>query len=149
VKLSPKAQKDKRKHIMLFWTLILTFGIILSGAFIGEWLHGQFFIPSIAIFFLLGLALTYFTIKEKVKGLLKKLLILTGSSGAGFFIFVILHNLFYALGIITSHIIILKYLMEFLHVVFFLVAVIVCPLGFLVGTIGSIVQFFKGYNRNI
>ena len=118
---------------------------------------GQFFIPPVRelfmgselflvpfiVFSLLGLALTFLTVREKIEGKLKKFLILVGVSSAGFFISVFLHNAFYALGIIASQIIVLRYLMEALNVAFFIIAIFLCPLSFLVGVVGSIVLFIK------
>jgi len=93
-------------------------------------------IPGIVLCFLAAtipvIAFTY-TLRE-----LKKFLILLGASVGGFFIFVVLHNAFYALGIITSHIIVLCHLMEALSVVSFCIAVFLCPAAFLVGAVGSI-----------
>ena len=72
--------------------------------------------------------------------MLKKFLLLTGASFIGFFVFIFLHNLVYGL---------------FIHFwgadfwnggdepFFFIMAIIVCPLGFLVGAIGSIVLAVK------
>ena len=57
----------------------------------------------------------------------------------GFFVFVVLHNAFYALAILTNHIAALSHLMEVFHVVFFIIAVFLCPATFLVGAVGSIV----------
>jgi len=94
---------------------------------------------------LLGIALCYVAILvlfiawTKRWSEMKKFLILSGISFVGFFIFVILHNAFYALGKITEHIVVLKYLMEVLHVIFFLIAIFVCPMGVLVGIIGYFV----------
>jgi len=82
-----------------------------------------------------------------VEGTLKKFLILAGGSAVLFFISVVLHNLFYALGTVTGHITLLKYLTGTFDVAFFLIAVIVCPIGFLVGVVGSIVLFVKGRRR--
>ena len=96
---------------------------------------------------LLGVALIVFTLKEKVPGLLKKFLLLTGASAAGLFISILLHNAVYGL---------------FIHFfgadfwdrtgladepVFFIIAVIVCPAGFLVGAVGSIVIGIKRLRR--
>ncbi len=64
-------------------------------------------------------------------------------SFSGFFISVFLHNAFYALSIITSSIVVLSYLMGALDVIFFLIAVFACPLGFLVGVIGNMVLFVR------
>jgi uncharacterized membrane protein (UPF0136 family) len=69
----------------------------------------------------------------------KKFLILVLTSVIGFFIFVFLHNAFYALTILTNHIAALSHLMEAFHVVFFIIAVFLCPATFLVGVVGSIV----------
>ncbi|MDO8886766.1 hypothetical protein [Candidatus Oleimmundimicrobium sp.] len=143
INLFTKNQKGISMLTTVFWTFIATFVLIVSGTFLGEWLRGPYFIPAIATFFLLGGALIFFTLKEKVEGRLKKFLILAGGSAVLFFVSVLLHNLFYALGTITSHITFLKYLVEALHVAFFLIAVILCPIGFLVGVVGSIVLFIK------
>ena len=145
--LFTKSQKGISMLTTVFWTFIATFVLIVSGAFVGEWLMGPYFIPAIAIFFLMGAALIFFTLKEKIEGLLKKFLILAGGSAVLFFVSVLLHNLFYALGTITGHITLLKYLIEIIHVAFFLIAVILCPIGFLVVVIGSIVLFVKRGKR--
>jgi len=133
----------KRTFILkvVFLALIATFFIIVIGTYFMEWLRGAPFIPAIAIFSLLGAALIFLAMKEKE--MLKKFLLLTGASSAGFFVFVLLHNFFYGLGVITSNITILKYLMEILHIAFFVIAVFICPIGFLVGVIGSLVLFTK------
>jgi len=85
-------------------------------------------------------ALIVLTVREKVGGTLKKFFLLTGASSAGFFVSILLHNLVYGL---------------FIHFfgegfwnggdepVFFIMAIIVCPLGFLVGAVGSIVLGVK------
>ncbi len=132
---------------LIFWALI--------GVFI--FMIGQFFIPPIRdlfkgselflvpfiVFCLLGMVLIFLTIREKIKGLLKLFLLLTGISAAGFFVSVFLHNAFYALGIIASQIIVLSSLMEALNVLFFIIAIFACPLGFLAGLVGSIMLLVK------
>ena len=102
-----------------------------------------FIIISGSIFFLLGVVLIFLTVKEKVRGILKKFLLLTGASAAGFFVSVFLHNAFYGLAIMTNHITVLSHSMEVLHVAFFIMAIVVCPIGFLVGVVGSIVLAIK------
>jgi len=74
-------------------------------------------------------------------------LILLGASVGGFIVFVVLHNLFYALTILTSHITALSHVMEVFHVAFFIIAVFLCPAAFLVGVVGSIVLAIKGRRR--
>ena len=142
-----KKIRKTKYYKSIFWILLIAFIVVLSQFFIPavtEILQGSllFLLPH-AIFSVLGAALIFFTIKEKVEGKLKIFLILTGISSAGFLIGIVLHNFIYALAIITKDIAILSYSMEILHAAFFLIAVIVCPIGFLIGAIGSIVLFFK------
>lgn len=73
----------------------------------------------------------------------KSFLFLTGASVVGFLVSVLLHNFFYALAVVTEHIAALHYLFEFLHAIFFLVAVFVCPLVFVVGVVGGLVTYFR------
>ena len=137
----------KKSLITTFWALMGMFIVILCQFFVPvfqELFRGSLlFLSPFLIFSLLGGLLIFLTRKEKIEGKLKKLLILTGASAAGFFIFVLLHNVFYALGVIVSGIIILRYLAEILSVTSFLIATIVCPLGFLIGALGSIIIFVK------
>ena len=69
----------------------------------------------------------------------RRFLILTAASFAGFFIFVLLHNAFYALGVVTGDIPGVSHFLEFSHVAFFCLAVFICPPGFAVGAVGSII----------
>ncbi len=132
----------------LFWALIGAFVLIVCFFFI-EPLNDLFggsvlFLTPFAVFFLLGVALLVFTLREKVAGRLKAFFLLTAASAAGVFVFVLLHNGFYALGTVGGHIPVLGPVLEFLHAAFFIVAIIVCPLGFLTGVIGSIVLRIRG-----
>ncbi len=132
---------------LIFWALVGIFIVIASVFFIPAFrelaMGFLFIIISGVVFFLLGVALIVLTVKEKVGGIPKKFLILTGASPAGFLVSILLHNAFYGLGIITSHITVLSQLMEVLHVAFFCLAIFVCPIGFLVGAVGSIVLAIK------
>ena len=95
------------------------------------------------LFLLLGIALIFLALKSKVKKKLKVFFILTGASAAGFLVSVVLHNLLYGLGVLLSSFPVLSYLMEILHVIFFLIGVIGCPVVFLVGMIGTIIILAK------
>ena len=131
----------KKNIKIIFWLLIVSFLFILCQFFVPglrDVFRGTtFFLGPMIIFFLLGLVLVVFTVRERVEGKLKKFLLLTGSSAAGFFAFVFLHNAFYALNVVFGHITALNYLTEILGVTFFLVAIFVCPLGFLAGIAGT------------
>jgi len=124
----------------LFWALIAVFVFVVC-LFLIEPLNDLFggsglFLAPFAVCFLLAVALLVFTLREKVAGLLKSFFLLTAASAVGVFVFILLHNAVYGL---------------FIHFfgegfwnggdepVFFILAVIVCPLGFLTGAVGSIV----------
>ena len=130
----------------IFWALVVIFIFIMSYFVIPALRTREFFrFVSVfgIIFFLLGIALIFFTIREKTKGLLKKFLILTGASAIGIPIGVILHNLFYALFIVWFGADFWERTGLGDEPFFFILALIVCPIAFLVGVIGSIVLFIK------
>lgn len=143
--LATESQKENVLTVT-FYLLVVVFVLTISIIFIPafrEFVSGTFMIISGVILVILGSMLIGLTLVQKVKGKLKKLLILTGASAAGFFVFVLLHNIFYALGQVASHITILSYLMKAFEVVFFLVAIFASPIGFLIGVIGTIVLLNK------
>ena len=105
-----------------------------------------FLLPFI-VFFLSGIALVFLTLKGKVRGMLKKFLILTGASSAGFFVSVLLHNLIYGLFIYWFGPDFWQRIGLGDEPFFFIVAIFVCPIGFLVGVIGSIILFIKERKR--
>jgi hypothetical protein len=125
----------------LFWALIAVFVLIVCFFFIEpfrELIEGsELFLSPFIIFFLLGIALLVFSLREKAEGLLKAFFLLTAASAVGILVFILLHNAVYGL---------------FIHFFgegfwggtgdepfFFILALIVCPLGFLVGAVGTIV----------
>ena len=73
----------------------------------------------------------------------KYFLVLTGASLIGFFLFAVLHNVFYGLGQMAADLVVLKYLLDSLNVVSFLVAILLCPAGLLLGAIGSVIMYLK------
>lgn len=86
--------------------------------------------------FIIGIALIVFIVKRVEKGLLRKFLLTMGASVVGFPIFVLLHNVVYGMFI---HFFGNDFWTGGDEPFFFIMAVIVCPLGFVVGVIGSIV----------
>ncbi len=126
-----------------FWALVGIFVVIVSVFVIPslrELIMGFLFITiSGVVVFLLGVALIFFTVKEKVRGKLKKFLILTGASSAGFFVSVLLYNAIYGLFIHWFGADFWDRIGLADEPVFFIMAIIVCPIGFLVGAVGRIV----------
>jgi O-antigen ligase len=136
----------------IFWVLVGIFVLLLAYFLIPAFQDRVSFIASslIILLFLLGGALFFMVWRSDIQGALRKFLLLTGASALGFLISVFLHNAFYALGVVTnsfnevfSLMGIIHYIMEGLHVVFFLIAIPVCPIVFLIGVVGSIVFLLK------
>ena len=102
---------------------------------------------------LLGLALCYIAAISIILAFvhcwrkLKYFLILMSASLLGFVVFVVLHNAFYALGQMAANLIILSWLLEFFHAVFFIIAILVCPAGFLIGMAGSIITTITYFTK--
>jgi len=124
----------------IFWALVGVFVIFVSMIFtLGDLLFGEYnptlmgyiFVSSGGVVLTgLGVTLLILTAKTKVGGTLKKFLLLTEASFVGFLISGILHN-------------VISGLTNFEEPVFFIIATIVCPIGLLVGAIGSIVLAVK------
>lgn len=131
-----------------FWALVGIFVVIASAIVIPApvFIKRRIF-PFIAFFviafFLLGLGLIFLTLKQKVGGMLKKFLILTGASSAGFFVSVLLHNFIYGLLVYWFGADFWDRIGLADEPFFFFLAIIVCPVGFLIGAVGSIVLFIK------
>jgi hypothetical protein len=126
-----------------FWALVAVFVIIICffaiSAF-GELPRGLWFLTPFALFFLLGAALIVFSVRGSASGGLKKFFLLTGASAAGILVSIVLHNLVYGL---FEHFAGADFWNGGDEFFFFTLAVIVCPLGFLVGVVGTIVLSVK------
>jgi len=119
-----------KKTKSIFYSLIIIFILLIISFIIFERL---FIIKAILgiLFLILGIFLIIFARKEKKK--LKFFSILTGISAIAPLLGSILHNLFYALAIKFEN---LKLLFETLHAGFFIIALVVAPITFVIGVIG-------------
>ena len=70
---------------------------------------------------------------------IKKFIILLIISISGFPVSVLLHNLLFGLGKMYAENPALSQLFESLHVLFFIIAILICPPGILIGGVGSLV----------
>ena len=77
----------------------------------------------------------------------RKFLILAAASLAGFFVFVVLENLSYALGQMAADASFGRHLGEFFHGFFFCIALFVCPAGLFVGVVGSFVAAAANFRK--
>ncbi|OGO00420.1 MAG: hypothetical protein A2Y59_00370 [Chloroflexi bacterium RBG_13_52_14] len=105
-------------------------------------MNWAFLVVTVALF-LTGIALIVFAVKRIEKGLLRNFLLTAGASLTGLPIFALLHNLLYGSSIYPFVMGFRGRLSMAEEPVFFLLATLVCPLGFFVGTIGSAVIALK------
>ncbi|MEN8252270.1 MAG: hypothetical protein ABFQ53_01685 [Patescibacteria group bacterium] len=131
-----------------FWLVVGLFIFMMSEIFMPDLLmQKEVFLSSILLFAIVSTVLAWLTWKSDIKGKLRLFLLLSGTCGTGFMISVVLHNLLYAMSILTEDIFLLKYFFEALHVFFFLVGVFVCPTGLLIGIGGAIWEVFRGSDK--
>jgi hypothetical protein len=124
----------------IFWALVAVFVVVVGIMFIGMPLHGYVLFAGLAVFFGLGVTLLVLAARAKLKKMLKAFLLLTGASAAGMPLFVVLHNLVYGLFIYFFGEGFWSGIGD--EPFFFIMAVLVSPIAFLVGAIGSIVLNF-------
>ena len=136
-----------KRNQAAFWALVGVFIIVIIVYVIPiarELILGGAFLLGAGISFLIfGSALIYFTLKSDVKRLLKKFLLVTGASAVGIPVGVILHNVIYGLFIYFFGDNFWERIGTSDEPVFFVLATIVCPLAFLVGTISSIILMIR------
>ncbi len=136
----------KKSLIIVFWILVGIFILLVcqftipSLRFLTRWF--LFPVPFI-VFFLLGITLIVLTLREKIRGKLKNFLLLVGSSATGIFPFILLHNLVYGLFIFFFGENFWQRTGLGDEPVFFILALLVCPIAFLIGAIGSGVLLLK------
>ena len=121
------SQKNRLKRIV--YALIVLFILNLLNSFVPP-PYGIVFLPFSLVYIVLGIVLIFLTLKSGVERKLRVFLLLTGFSSAGL-VLGFLHGFFAILGF------------EIVDVILFYLAVIVAPILFLIGAIGSIVMFRK------
>ena len=137
--------KRKKKDLtkIVFYKMIIVFILMLIFFFFPD--AELFTLAAIAglIFFILGIVLLILTLKKKKKNKQRKFLLMTSIGSIGVLAGSILHNLLYAMAILTQETLLLSWLFEFLHAAFFIFSLIVCPILFIVGTIGTVIHYRK------
>ncbi len=147
-------EKSKNPFFLIstiFWSLVFSFTLIIGIIFSPNDIRRTLF-PLVMIFgiilFLLGIALVFFTLKNKITGKLKKFLLLMGGAAAGFIPGVLLHNLVYGLFILIFGADFWDKTSGGDEPFFFIFAIIICPLVFLIGTIGGAYYLRKNKNKD-
>jgi len=108
---------------------------------------GLFLLISGALLLSLGTTFLVLTIKGKTKGISRKFQLLTGASAIGIPLSIFLHNAIYGLFIQWFGADFWDRIGLGDEPFFFIMAIVVCPIGFLVGAVGSIVLAIKKFRR--
>jgi len=137
--LGPTSTKNSRR-VTLLWILICC-GCLIAAFIVG--ISGN--LPGLALCYVAAISIILAFVHSWRR--VKYFFILLGASLVGFFIFVVLHNVFYGLGQMAADINILAQLLDFFHAVFFIIATLVCPAGFLVGVVGSLITMIVHFKK--
>jgi uncharacterized membrane protein len=77
----------------------------------------------------------------------KSFFILLVASLAGFLLLAVLQKVLYGLAESASEVVVLVQVLGYLELVFFLIAIFVCPSGVLIGVVGSVVLALSRFRR--
>ncbi|MBL7142164.1 MAG: hypothetical protein ISS83_00645 [Candidatus Pacebacteria bacterium] len=138
----------KKPFVIILGALMVVFlYVVASFQILGQTFNSFWrpvlFLISFLIFFLLSIILIVFTFRKKVGGKLKKFLLLTGISPLVMVVSVILHNLVYGLFIFLFGESFWERIGLGDEPFFFLLAIVVCPIAFLIGLLGSVILLIK------
>jgi hypothetical protein len=125
---------------IVFWLLVADWLLLTARILMPERIgisRGSF-LPHLGSVLVLGVVLGWLVLKnEGLKGGLRKWLLVTSGSAVGIFVGVILHNLLYAAAEVTKEVPVIHQAVELLSGGFFIVAIVVCPVGLVVGAVMS------------
>ena len=128
------------RRVTILWVAICC-GFLMAAFVVG--ISGN--LPGVALCYLAAISIILAFVHSWRR--VKYFFILLSISLVGFFVFVVLHNVFYGLGQMAVDINILAQLLDFFHAVFFIIATLVCPAGFLIGVVGSVVTMIAYFKK--
>lgn len=140
--MKTKSLVEKKFYLLLkIFVIIVAYFLIPFSPPPLNYIRAALF-PVVAIvglvFLVQGIRLALIARKEK--GKLKLFLMITGIAAVAPLPFALLHNVFYGLAIAFEN---LKYVFEPLSATSFIIAIIIAPLLFIAGVVGSIILFKK------
>lgn len=134
-----------RAVVSVFWALVAVFVLLLALFFSATrfgYASGVAIMTLALVFFLLGVVLCVLAARSRIDSALKRFLVLTGGSAAGILVSIVLHNVVFGL------------FLDFWESTgigdepfFFIMGIIVLPIAYVVGVIGSIVLMARGRMR--
>lgn len=140
-----KHEKPIRSVLYFMLVIFILLALYFTISFFHDMKRVMFLVVAVLglAFMVLGILLIVFAVKSKPDKKLKIFLILAGASAIGPLAGSILHNMFYAFGVLAENIAWLHASFEFVHAAFFTIALLVSPIVFLVGAVGSIILLKK------
>lgn len=135
--------KTTRATGIVLYSMLVCF-VLIVGYFVQPWgvegRQAMFILLAIlgVIFLLLGVVMVLQALKEN--GRCRIMYMLTGIAGILPLPGAVLHNVMYGLG---QHFVSWQVIFEFLGGVFFILALLVAPVLFLIGIVGSLICFHK------
>lgn len=106
-----------------------------------------FLLPMITMF-VLGTSLFILLKKYEYEKSLRIFLTMSAIGSFGFFLSIFLHNASYALAIFFENAYVPMTIFNILEVIFFIIAIPICPIIFIVGYVGSIILWIKLHRRS-
>lgn len=138
----PVTVKKRNSIIAVLWAIAFTGVLSIGYMFLMNTLESIAFayilMPAVAMT-CLGIALIILTARTAIKKILKAFLLLTGSSAAAIMTCAILHNLAYALLLLIAEQGFFNLPEGFDEPVFFIIGLVIAPIGLITGVIGSAV----------
>lgn len=135
-----------RLLLLVYWLLVgafVTQVLVIFVEPVQDLFRGEAIFGLWLLIFGLGVVMSWLTYKRKTKGWLSRFLMMTGLSAVGFLVGVVGHNLAYAGAELSKEVWLLHGFFEVMHVGLFLIALVMCPVTFLVGMVGSLLLVLK------
>jgi hypothetical protein len=138
---------EKTPIKVLLWVLLVSLIVAVGAIFLQDFIPRYLVFPSIfgggILLFICGMWLIVLTVKKRVQGKLRAFLILTGVCAAGIILGIVLHNLVYALFIYLFGPDFWTKLGTNDEFIFFILGIVICPIGLVIGMIGSSLELSK------
>lgn len=135
----------RRAILFLFWAQVGVFAFILLTMFAPALrdIIPDAILWGAGLLFAFGAGLTALVVRAQLDRPLKRLLLLTGVSAIAMVLCFLLHNAMYALNTLAAELPIISALLSVLEAAFFLAAIFVFPVTFVIGTVGVIVLLVR------
>jgi len=141
-----KISSDQKNTALVLVTILAVFFvfIVLQMTVLQDYIHGMIFLLPFLLWAIVGGILMIFTLTNQLPVLLKWSLMAASCAAMGMIFGIVAHNFFYAVGEFSAgESVYSQSVISGYGVFFFIEAVIVCPLVFIVGLISSYILLLR------